>query len=93
MELELYFNLYHLNSICRRGLDEELGAEGLMMDALEKLGIRKQDLPKYEEQLELKIVKAQLEELKKDAHEAMDTHKKRQEFKDEEMVDVKSLDI
>ncbi|KVI07211.1 hypothetical protein Ccrd_014409 [Cynara cardunculus var. scolymus] len=37
----------------------------------QKLGIRKEDLPKYEEQLELKIAKAQLEELKKDAHEAM----------------------
>ncbi|GAB2224476.1 hypothetical protein Droror1_Dr00005237 [Drosera rotundifolia] len=58
-----------------------------------KLGIRKEDLPKYEEQLELKIAKAQLEELKKDALEAMETQKKREEFKDEEMVDVKSLDI
>ncbi|KAL4557685.1 hypothetical protein LXL04_035871 [Taraxacum kok-saghyz] len=107
----------------KRGLVDELGAEGMMMDALEKvekdlkkplmrndkkgmallmtefekinqkLGIRKQDLPKYEEQLELKIAKAQLEELKKEAHEAMDTQKKRDEFKDEEMVDVKSLDI
>ncbi|PWA74559.1 ADP-ribosylation factor GTPase-activating protein AGD3 [Artemisia annua] len=37
MELELYFDLYHLNSICRRGLAEELGAEGLMMDAFDKL--------------------------------------------------------
>jgi len=34
-------------------------------------------LPKYEEQLELKIAKAQLEELKKDAVEAMETQKKR----------------
>ncbi|KAF9609226.1 hypothetical protein IFM89_014420 [Coptis chinensis] len=58
-----------------------------------KLGIRKEDLPKYEEQLELKIAKAQLEELKKDALEAMDTQQKREEFKDEEMPDVKSLDI
>lgn len=107
----------------KRGLQDELGAEGLMMDALEKvekelkkpllrndkkgmalllaefdkvnkkLGIRKEDLPKYEEQLELKIAKAQLEELKKDALEAMETQKKREEFKDEEMVDAKSLDI
>ncbi|GAB2260157.1 hypothetical protein Droror1_Dr00011012 [Drosera rotundifolia] len=58
-----------------------------------KLGIQKEDLPKYEEQLELKIAKAQLEELKKDALEAMETQKKREEFKDEETVDVKSLDI
>lgn len=107
----------------RRGLTDELGAEGMMMDALEKiekelkkplmrndkkgmallmaefdkinkkLGIRREDLPKYEEQLELKIAKAQLEELKKEAVEAMETQKKREEFKDEEMVDVKSLDI
>ncbi|KAI3680243.1 hypothetical protein L2E82_50468 [Cichorium intybus] len=107
----------------KRGLVDEVGAEGMMMDALEKvekelkkplmrndkkgmallmtefdkinqkLGIRKEELPKYEEQLELKIAKAQLEELKKEAHEAMDTQKKREEFKDEEMVDVKSLDI
>ncbi|MCL7029624.1 hypothetical protein MKW94_013005 [Papaver nudicaule] len=107
----------------KRGLTDELGAEALMMDALEKiekdikkplmrndkkgmallvaefdkinktLGIRKEDLPKYEEQLELNIAKAQLEELKKDALEAMETQKKREEFKDEPMVDVKSLDI
>ncbi|KAL2503753.1 putative ATP synthase 24 kDa subunit [Abeliophyllum distichum] len=107
----------------KRGLTDELGAEAMMMDALDKielelkkplmrddkkgmgllmtefdkinqkLGIRRQDLPKYEEQLELKIAKAQLEELKKDALEAMDTQKKREEFKDEAMPDVKSLDI
>ena len=59
-----------------------------------KLGIRKEELPKYEEQLELKIAKAQLEELKKDAVEAMETQKKREEFKDEPAaVDVKTLDI
>lgn len=34
-------------------------------------------MPKYEEQLELKISKAQLEELKKEALEAMETQKKR----------------
>ncbi|KAK4773790.1 hypothetical protein SAY87_028809 [Trapa incisa] len=107
----------------KRGLTDELGAETMMMNALEKveneikkplmrndkkgmalllaefdkinkkLGIRKEDLPKYEEQLELKIAKAQLEELKKDALEAMETQKKREEFKDEPMADVKSLDI
>ncbi|KAF8405911.1 hypothetical protein HHK36_007989 [Tetracentron sinense] len=126
----------------KRGLTDELGAEAMMMDALEniekelkkplmrndkkgmallmaefdkinkkhgvsdrdfqsfdmsvdsvQLSILKEDLPKYEEQLELKISKAQLEELKKDALEAMETQKKREEFKDEEMVDVKSLDI
>ncbi|KAI4385214.1 hypothetical protein MLD38_003268 [Melastoma candidum] len=107
----------------KRGLTDELGAEALMMEALEKveketkkpllrndkkgmallmaefdkvnkkLGIRREDLPKYEEDLELKIAKAQLEELKKDALEAMETQKKREEFKDEEMVEVKSLDI
>jgi len=107
----------------KRGLTDELGAEAMMMDALEKvekelkqpllrndkkgtallmaefdkinekLGIRREDLPKYEEKLELKIAKAQLEELKKEALEAMETQKKREEFKDEEMADVKSLDI
>ncbi|OIT21751.1 PREDICTED: probable ATP synthase 24 kDa subunit, mitochondrial [Nicotiana attenuata] len=59
----------------------------------QKFGIRKEDLPKYKEQLELKIAKAQLEELKKDAPEAMETQKKREEFKDEEMPSMKSLDI
>ncbi|KHN26996.1 Putative ATP synthase 24 kDa subunit, mitochondrial [Glycine soja] len=90
-----------------RGLTDDLGAEALMIDALDKvekdlkkpllrndkkgmdlllaefdkinkkLGIRKEDLPKYEEELELKVAKAQLEELKKDALEAMETQKKR----------------
>ncbi|XP_004288113.1 PREDICTED: probable ATP synthase 24 kDa subunit, mitochondrial [Fragaria vesca subsp. vesca] len=107
----------------KRGLTDELGAEGMMMDALEKvekelkkpllrkddkgmalltaefdkinkkLGIRYEDLPKYEEQLELKKAKAQLQELEKEAFEAMDTQAKREEFKDEAMVEVKSLDI
>ncbi|MBA0753180.1 hypothetical protein Gogos_022101 [Gossypium gossypioides] len=106
-----------------RGLTDDLGAEAMMMNALDKvekeikkplmrndkqsmalltaefdkinkkLGIQKEDLPKYEEQLELKIAKAQLEEVKKDAFEAMETQKKREEFKDEAMPDVKSLDI
>ncbi|KAF6134272.1 hypothetical protein GIB67_039112 [Kingdonia uniflora] len=58
-----------------------------------KLGIRKEELPKYEEALELKIAKVQLEELKKDALEAMETQKKREEFQDEKMADVKSLDL
>ncbi|KAK7358904.1 hypothetical protein VNO77_00845 [Canavalia gladiata] len=108
----------------KSGLKDDLGAEALMIDALDKvekelkkpllrndkkgmdlllaefdkinkkLGIRKEDLPKYEEQLELKLAKAQLEELKKDALEAMDSQRKREEFKDEpESVDVKTLDI
>ncbi|CAN0878593.1 Probable ATP synthase 24 kDa subunit, mitochondrial, partial [Linum grandiflorum] len=107
----------------KQGLTDELGAEAMMIGALEKvekevkkplmrndkkgmallmaefdkinqkLGVRRQDLPKYEEELELKLAKVQLEELKKDAHEAMGTQKKREEFKDEEMPDVKSLDI
>ncbi|GAV68111.1 hypothetical protein CFOL_v3_11614 [Cephalotus follicularis] len=107
----------------KRGLADDLGAEAMMMDALEKvekeikkplmrndkknmallmaefdkinqkLGIRREDLPKYEEQLEMKIAKAQLEELKKDAVEAMETQRKREEFKDEPVVDVKSLDL
>jgi hypothetical protein len=37
----------------------------------------KEDLPKYEQQLELKISKAQLKELKKEAIEALETQKKR----------------
>ncbi|KAG6604247.1 putative ATP synthase 24 kDa subunit, mitochondrial, partial [Cucurbita argyrosperma subsp. sororia] len=107
----------------KRGLSDELGAEAMMFDALEKvekelkkpllrndkkgmsilmaefdkinqkLGIKRKDLPKYEEQLELKMSKAQLEELKKDALEAMETQKKREEFKDEAMIDPKSLDV
>ncbi|KAG6538431.1 hypothetical protein ZIOFF_003552 [Zingiber officinale] len=105
------------------GLADDIGAEPLMMEALEKvekeikkpllrsdkknmslllaefdkvnkkLGIKKEDLPKYEEQLELKVAKEDLDGLKKDAIEAMETQLKREEFKDEEMVDVKSLDI
>ncbi|MQL80709.1 hypothetical protein Taro_013169 [Colocasia esculenta] len=107
----------------KRGLSDDLGAEAMMMDALEKvekeikkpllrsdkkemalllaefdkinkkLGISKENLSKYEEELELKIAKEQLQELKKDAIEAMDTQLKREEFKDEQMVDVKTLDI
>ncbi|XP_068640070.1 probable ATP synthase 24 kDa subunit, mitochondrial [Aristolochia californica] len=107
----------------KRGLTDDLGAESMMMDALEKvekelkkpllrndkkgmalllsefdkinktLGIRKEDLPKYEEELENKIAKSVLQEMKKDAIEVMETQKKREEFKDEEVVDVKSLDI
>ncbi|KAJ8460004.1 hypothetical protein OPV22_032930 [Ensete ventricosum] len=77
----------------KSGLADDLGAEAMMMEALEKverfqslLGIRKEDLPKYEEELELKIAKEDLQGLKKDALEAMETHLKREEFKDEEMV-------
>ncbi|KAF8387903.1 hypothetical protein HHK36_026565 [Tetracentron sinense] len=58
-----------------------------------KLGIQKEDLPKYEEQLELKIARAQLEELKKDALGAMEAQKKWEKFKDEEMVDVDTMII
>lgn len=58
-----------------------------------KIGIRKEDLPEHEEALELNVAKAQLEELKKDALEAMETQKKREEFKDEEAVEAKNLDI
>ncbi|KAH7675060.1 hypothetical protein IHE45_08G113800 [Dioscorea alata] len=107
----------------KSGLTDDLGAEPMMIEALEKvekeikkpllrsdkknmalllaefdkinkkLGIRKENLAKYEEEVELKIAKEQLTELKKDALEAMETQLKREEFKDEEMVDVKSLDI
>ncbi|KAE9601293.1 hypothetical protein Lalb_Chr13g0296261 [Lupinus albus] len=109
--------------LCRSGLIDDLGAEALMIEALEKiekdlkkpllrndkkgmdlllaefdkinkkLGIQKENLPKYEEKLELSIAKAQLEELKKDALEAIETQSKREEFKDEGTVDVKSLDV
>ncbi|CAL9172695.1 unnamed protein product [Musa hybrid cultivar] len=107
----------------KSGLTDDLGAETMMMEALEKvekeikkprlrsdkknmalllaefdkinqkLGIRKEDLPKYEEELELKIAKEDLQGLKKDVLEAMETHLKRSEFKDEKMINVKSLDI
>ncbi|KAG0480039.1 hypothetical protein HPP92_010897 [Vanilla planifolia] len=71
----------------KSGLLDELGAETMMMEALEKvekeikkpllrLGINKEDLPKYEEDLELKIAKAELQELKKDALEAMEAQSK-----------------
>lgn len=70
---------------------------GLLMAEFEKinkkLGIKKEDLPKYEEELELKLAKAQLQELKEDAIEAMETQRKREEFKDEPDVDVKTLDV
>lgn len=42
-----------------------------------RLDIRKEDLPKYEDELELKIAKADLEELQRDAVEAMETQLKR----------------
>ena len=44
---------------------------------INRLGIRKEDLPKYEENLELSIAKAQLDELKSDAVEAMESQKKK----------------
>ncbi|VFQ74411.1 unnamed protein product [Cuscuta campestris] len=64
----------------------------------QKIGIARQDLPKYEEKLELSVAKAQLEELKKEAHEAMLTQLKKEENYDENMSkelmpNVKSLDI
>lgn len=42
-----------------------------------RLGIRREDLPKYEERLEHKLAKAQLEVLKKEAIEAMETPKEK----------------
>ncbi|XP_066321032.1 probable ATP synthase 24 kDa subunit, mitochondrial [Miscanthus floridulus] len=58
-----------------------------------KLGIQKEDLPKIEEELELEIAKSELTELKKECVEAMETQLKREEFQDEEMPDVRKLDI
>ncbi|BAF07704.1 probable ATP synthase 24 kDa subunit, mitochondrial [Oryza sativa Japonica Group] len=107
----------------KSGLIDDMGAEAMMMEALEKvekeikkpllrsdkknmglllaefekinkkLGIRKEDLPKIEEELELEIAKSELTELKKECVEAMEVQLKREEFKDEEMPDVKKLDI
>ncbi|KAK3152076.1 hypothetical protein QOZ80_2BG0153970 [Eleusine coracana subsp. coracana] len=58
-----------------------------------KLGIRKEDLPKIEEEIEMDIAKGQLTELKQECVEAMEAQLKREEFKDEEMPDVRKLDI
>eukprot|EP00267_Zea_mays_P037993 XP_008675953.1 probable ATP synthase 24 kDa subunit, mitochondrial [Zea mays] len=58
-----------------------------------KLGIRKEDLPKIEQELELEIAKSELTELKKECVEAMETQLKREEFQDEEMPDVRKQDI
>ncbi|KMZ60647.1 Mitochondrial ATP synthase [Zostera marina] len=107
----------------KRGLKDDLGAEAMMFDALEKvetqlkkpllrsdkkgmavlmaefekvnqkLGISQQDLPKYENELELKIAKEQLQHMKKEAEEAMDTLLKKPEFQDEQMVETKTLDM
>ncbi|CAN6917775.1 unnamed protein product, partial [Brassica oleracea var. botrytis] len=55
------------NWIVHEGLTDELGAEAMM----------KEYLPKYEENLELSIAKAQLDELKSDALEAMESQKKK----------------
>lgn len=107
----------------KTGIVDEIGAEKLMFEALDKvekdikkpllrndkknmslllaefdkvnkkLGIKKEDLPKMEQQLELEIAKAELTELKKDAIEAMETQLKRDEFKDEKMPDVRTIDI
>ncbi|KAJ9560487.1 hypothetical protein OSB04_005647 [Centaurea solstitialis] len=94
----------------KRGLTDELGAEAMMMNALDKVEkeIKKPLMRNDKKGMALlneefnkinqktvgeKIAKAQLEDLKKDALEAMETQKKREEFNDEEMPDVKSLDI
>ncbi|TVU33524.1 hypothetical protein EJB05_25347 [Eragrostis curvula] len=58
-----------------------------------KLGISTKDLPKVEDKLEMEIAKSELTELKKEVVEAMETQLKREEFKDEEMPDVRKLDI
>lgn len=59
-----------------------------------KVGISVEDLPKYEKQLEHNVAKAQLEDLKKDALEAIETQKKRLGYKDEDAdIDVRTLDI
>ncbi|KAL9229688.1 hypothetical protein vseg_005127 [Gypsophila vaccaria] len=58
-----------------------------------RLGVSRKELPKYEEQLDLKIAKAQLEGLKKDCVDAMEAQKKKEEFSDEPMPDVKTLDV
>ncbi|XP_006646835.1 probable ATP synthase 24 kDa subunit, mitochondrial [Oryza brachyantha] len=58
-----------------------------------KLGFSKEDLPKIEERLEMEIAKSELTELKKECVEAMEAQLKREEFKDEEMPDVRKLDI
>ncbi|KAL5670661.1 hypothetical protein ACJX0J_022882, partial [Zea mays] len=44
-----------------------------------KLGIRKEDLPKIEKELELEIAKSELTELKKECVEAMETQLKRED--------------
>lgn len=108
----------------KSGIKDEIGAEKMMMEALEKvekqlkkplmrsdkksmallqaefdvinkkLGVHKEDLTKLEEKVELDIAKVQLEEIKQDAEEAIETHKKRQGAKAEDIeVDVKSLDM
>jgi hypothetical protein len=58
-----------------------------------KLGFSKDDLPKIEGELEMEIAKSELTELKKECIEGMETQLKREEFKDEKMPDVRTLDI
>ncbi|KAK1268662.1 hypothetical protein QJS04_geneDACA017606 [Acorus gramineus] len=58
-----------------------------------KLGICKEDLPKYEEELDIKLAKDQLTEIKEEVVEEMANQIKRKEFQDEKMVDVRSLDV
>lgn len=57
------------------------------------LGFGREDLPKIEAELEMDIAKSELTELKKECVEAAETLLKREEFKDEEMPDVRKLDI
>ncbi|KAK9690506.1 hypothetical protein RND81_09G133000 [Saponaria officinalis] len=58
-----------------------------------RVGVSRKELPKYEEQLDLKIAKAQLESLKKECVDAMEAQQKKEEFNDEPMPDVKTLDV
>ncbi|KAF7130213.1 hypothetical protein RHSIM_Rhsim10G0148500 [Rhododendron simsii] len=85
----------------RRGLTDEFGVEAMMMEALEKVEkeLKKPLMRNDKKGMALlmseliRSIRTQLEVLKKDAIEAMETQKKRPEFKDEEIVDVRSLDI
>lgn len=49
----------------------------LHSETCNRLGIRKEDLPKIEEELEMEIAKSELTELKKECVEAMETQLKR----------------
>ncbi|KAJ6830480.1 putative ATP synthase 24 kDa subunit, mitochondrial [Iris pallida] len=59
-----------------------------------RLGIpRFEDIPKQKDEWDLNAAQDDLEWLKNNAVEAMETQLKREEFKDEKMPDVRSLDI